>query len=237
MKKLYLISVLVTTAVTLYGQTISFGIDAGLNLTKLSVTSYSPPGLGISVPVSNSYLAGYHAGGLVDIKFGSFSIQPGVLFSTKGGNSSISFSDVILGQTINVSSKIKTTLNYIELPLNFIYRMDAGDGNIFIGAGPYAGIGLSGKSVANSTFNGTPSTTSQDLKFGNDAGDIKNPDFGINGLIGYQLNFGLSISAGYGLGLISSSSPNGTSKNQGFSFSLAYFLNTGKNNFNRNPGF
>jgi hypothetical protein len=237
MKKSFLLSMLVISAASLYGQTISYGIDAGLNLTKLSFTSYSPAGSGISIPVSNSYLTGFHAGGLVDIGFGSFSIQPGVLFSTKGGNSSFSFSDVIFGQTFTASSKVKTTLDYVEAPLNFIYRMDVGDGNIFIGAGPYLGIGISGKSVANSITNGTPSTTTQDLKFGSGTNDIKNPDFGVNGLLGYQLNLGLSISAGYGLGLVSSSGSNGSGKNQGFSFSLAYFLSSGKHKFIRNPVF
>ena len=237
MKKSFLLSMLIIAAAGLYGQTISYGIDAGLNRTKLSVTSYSPPGLGISVPVSDSYLNGFHAGGLLDIRFDSFSIQPGVLFSTKGGNSSASFSQSFAGQTFTASGKIKTTLDYIETPLNFIYRLDAGDGNIFIGAGPYLGIGISGKEVTNSITNGTPSTTTQDLKFGNGANDIKNPDFGINGLIGYQLNLGLSISAGYGLGLASSSDSNGSGKNQGVSFSLTYFLNSGKHNFNRNPQF
>jgi len=237
MKKSFLLSMLVISAAGLYGQTISYGIDAGLNLTKLSFTSYSPSGFGVSVPVSNSYLAGFHAGGLVDIRFDAFSIQPGVLFSTKGGNSFASFSESFAGQTFTASGKVKTTLNYVEAPLNFIYRLDAGDGNIFIGAGPYLGIGISGKSVTNSNINGTPSTASQDLKFGSGPDDIKNPDFGINGLIGYQLNFGLTISAGYGLGLVTSSGTNGSGKNQGYSFSLAYFLNGGKNNFIRDPGF
>jgi len=237
MKKSFLLSILVIAAAGLYGQTISYGIDAGLNRTKLSVTSYSPPGTGISVPVSDSYLNGFHAGGLLDIGFDSFSIQPGVLFSTKGGNSSASFSESLFGQTFKASSKVKTTLDYVELPLNFIYRLDAGDGNIFIGAGPYLGIGISGKEVANSITNGTPSTTTQDLKFGSGPNDIKNPDFGVSGLIGYQLNLGLSISVGYGLGLVSSSGANGSGKNQGFSFSLAYFLNSGNQNFTRNPQF
>lgn len=237
MKKSFLLSVLVIAAASLYGQTISYGIDAGLNLTKLSVKSYSPPGFGISIPVSNSYLNGFHAGGLVDIRFDAFSIQPGILFSTKGGNSSASFSESFAGQTFNASGKIKTTLDYVEAPLNFIYRIDVGDGNVFIGAGPYIGIGLSGKSVDSSNINGVSSTTTQDLKFGNGSNDIKNPDFGVNGLIGYQLNFGLSISAGYGLGLVSSSDSNGSGKNQGFSFSLAYFLNSGNYKYNRNPGF
>ena len=237
MKKSFLLFILVIVAAGLYGQTISYGIDAGLNLTKLSVTSYSPPGSGISVPVSDSYLRGFHAGGVVDIRFDSFSIQPGVLFSTKGSNSAFSFSQSFFGQTVTASSKIKTTLDYVELPLNFIYRLDAGDGNIFIGAGPYLGIGLSGKEVANSITNGTPSTTTQNLTFGSGQNDIKNPDFGINGLIGYQFNIGLSISAGYGLGLVSSSGSNGSGKNQGYSFSLACFLNSGKHSFIRNPQF
>ena len=198
-------------------QSISFGIKAGLNLTELPATASG-------VSVTNNYLVGFHAGGLVDIKFGSFSIQPGILFTTKGGKSAYTLTEDLSGATLTATGNSTTTLNYIEVPVNFLYRMEAGDGNVFFGAGPYVGYGLSGKLVGDATAVGTTSHIDQSIKFGNSDGDVKNPDVGINGLVGYQLNNGLTVSAGYGYGLIDTSSAGANVKNQGFSFSVGFFF-------------
>lgn len=219
MKKVILTICLFVALINSYAQTVKFGVKAGLNLTELPTSSQQQ-----GVTVSNSYIAGYHVGGLVDIKFKSFSIQPGVLFSTKGGKSNANVNITEGGQTFTGSGTAKTTLYYIEIPLNVLYRVNTGNGNFFIGAGPYLGLGLSGKIKTSSTSGGTTTDQSQDLKFGNGAGEIQNPDFGVNGLLGYQLNSGFLVSAGYGYGLLKSSDSNGTVKNRGFSFSLGYFF-------------
>ena len=217
MKKVFLLAGLIITTAGAYAQTISYGVKAGLNLSKLTSS-------GNGGSVSSETLAGFHLGGIVDFKFQSFSIQPGILFSTKGGSTSVTSSGTN-GGIFTGSISAKTTLDYIEVPVNFLYRSVAGNGNIFIGAGPYIAFGVSGKSTLDTNINGQPDHQSENVKFGSADGEIKNPDFGINALAGYQLNNGFAISAGYGLGLTNlSNKDNSKVKNQGFNFSLGYFF-------------
>jgi hypothetical protein len=218
MRKLLLLACFVIIASAgAYAQTITYGVKAGLNLTEL-------PASGDGLMINNKYLTGFHVGGVVDFKFDSFSIQPALLFTTKGGKTDFSFSESFDGQTISGTGTAKTTLNYLELPVNFLYRVPAGDGNVFFGGGPYIALGLSGKAKATATAEGQTTDTSEDVKFGSADGEIKNPDFGFNALIGYQLNSGFTINAGYGQSFVSSTDSEGKVKNQGFSFSVGYFF-------------
>jgi len=78
MKKTLLISFMFFT-MRAYSQTISGGISAGINYTNL-------PGPGtLFFSSSYSYIPGFRVGGLMDIGFKAFSIQPGVFYSTSGG--------------------------------------------------------------------------------------------------------------------------------------------------------
>lgn len=213
MKKILLLAGLTIASLTTFAQTTTFGVNAGANFSKL--TSSADGG-----SASTQSLTGFHVGGVVDIGFSEqFSIQPGLLFSTKGGKSSYNI-DV---DGTNFSGSAKITLNYLEVPVNFIYKAPAGEGNVFIGAGPYVGYGLS----ASSSVTGDGATQDgEGTKFGSGDDDIKRVDFGVNFLVGYQLKQGLAISAGYGLGIanLSNSSDNGNTKNQVVTVSLGYFF-------------
>jgi hypothetical protein len=165
----------------------------------------------------------------VDIKFNSFTIQPGVMFTIKGGESDINASLPGTPESLAEISKstVKTTLDYIEIRLNFMYRIPAGAGNFFFGARPYIAIGLSGKATVNSTVISNIGVQtyhqSENITFGSGDNDIKNPDFGFNAMVGYELNRGLAVSAGYGQSY-SSANGDGDVKNEGFSFSVGYFF-------------
>jgi Outer membrane protein beta-barrel domain len=217
MKKILLLSSAFFLAVTsTYAQTISYGINAGLNLTKAS-TTLNVPGLS----EWNNYLTGFHVGAMVDIKFDAFSIQPGVLFTTKGGKQAIQAytdDDAFLGPQTQ-----KLTLSYLEIPLNILYSFKTSDGSFSLGGGPYAGFGLSAKISSNPTYDNSGEPQNYAVGFGGSG--LKNLDFGLNGLIEYRLNSGPFISAGYQYGLVNiynGSDANG--KNQGFSFSAGYFF-------------
>ncbi|MCR8558757.1 outer membrane beta-barrel protein [Mucilaginibacter sp. BJC16-A38] len=119
---------------------------------------------------------------------------------------------------------VKTKLNYLEVPVNFIYKVPAGVGKMFFGAGPYIGYGLSGNASVTSNVDGQTATQNQDVKFGNGDGEIKNPDFGFNVLAGYELPMGVILNAGYGQSFAGSSNTSGKVKNQGFQFSVGYFF-------------
>ena len=206
----------------LYAQTVTYGVTAGLNLTKLPASANSDAG---GASVTNNYLAGFHVGGLVDIKFNSFTIQPGVVFTTKGGKSDVNvfLGDITGTQEGTATATVKTTLNYIEIPLNFMYRIPAGTGDIFFGAGPYIAFGLSGKATIDSNSGGQTAHQTQNISFGSGDNDINSPDFGFNAMVGYELNGGLTVSAGYGQSYNSANSDNNV-KNEGFNFSLSYFF-------------
>src|SRR5690606_20837907 len=94
-----------------------------------------------------------------------------------------------------------TNVMSIEVPVNAVYYIPAGSGNVFLGAGPYVGFNVSGKykgegSLGDSGFNGE-----EDLKFSGDDKDLDVIDAGANFMAGYKFNNGLLINAGYGLGL------------------------------------
>lgn len=101
-----------------------------------------------------------------------------------------------------------TTGYYLELPINIIYRPSVGSGNLLLGAGPYIGYGLGGKwTNESSTIN-----TKGDLVFVNDYDQYdnaggrnfvygRNPDYGINLLIGYEFANKISVQLNGQLGL------------------------------------
>ena len=227
MKKNLLSIVLLVFSINVYAQTVSYGIDAGLNLSGSTtpVEIISSPSVSIvSQSASKKYITGFHAGVLVDFRFNCFSVQPGVLFSTKGSSSSVSYVGNAGGQIINVISVFKLTLDYIEVPLNLLYRINVKNGNVFMGAGPYVGLGVSAKAAENSNQNGQISTQSLNVKFGSNTDELRNPDLGFNGLIGYKLNLGVAISAGFSEGFVSTGNSGNRNKNQGFRFSADYFF-------------
>lgn len=128
-----------------------------------------------------------------------------------------------------ISAKIETSILYLEIPLNFVYTIPSSIGKFQLGAGPYYGLGLSGTITSEVTIMAEghqTETTSENVKFGNNEdSDFKRHDFGLNFLAGYQLNNGISIRGGYGLGLAkidAGTSENSSIKNKLWSVGLGY---------------
>jgi len=78
-------------------------------------------------------------------------------------------------------------------------------GAVFLGAGPYVGFNVSGKTKWDVDVSGgewTGSTSGdEDINFGSGDDEMKVIDAGANFLAGYKFGNGLLINAGYGLGL------------------------------------
>ena len=157
----------------------SYGFKAGVNFPKLSVTQKETSGSFSSGASTNFYVTGF-----VDAPIASnLSIQPGLSLQGKGSKSK------------DGADEVKGNIMYLELPVNFVYYVPAGSGNIFLGAGPYAAYALSAKNKINGI--------STDVNFGNGADEdgVKRFDAGLNFLLGYKLSNGFLINGGYGLGL------------------------------------
>jgi opacity protein-like surface antigen len=176
----------------------SWGLKAGLNFPKITVS-------GNGESESSGTSTNFHVTGYASIPAATnFAIQPGLSLQGKGGKADV------LGEDVT------TNLMYLEVPVNAVYYIPTGyTGSVFVGAGPYAGLGLSGKVKGGDE--------SMDIEFGSNADEMKRFDWGFNFLLGYKLNNGFLINGGYGLGLGNLSNVDGiTSNNRVFSVGIGY---------------
>ncbi|MDD2307094.1 MAG: porin family protein [Prolixibacteraceae bacterium] len=195
---------------------VSLGILGGLNFQNLNGKDLSGDKL------ENDMLLGFHGGINVQIPIApEFYLQPGIMYSTKGAK--------------NTSGSITSTtkLNYIEVPLNMVYKASLGKGFFMLGFGPYVSYGISGnvKTVSGSV------TLDRDVKFKSvvDTGDnILTPyykafDAGANIFVGYEMASGLFLQLDTEFGMLNInpeykilSDDKSSTKNTGFGLSLGY---------------
>jgi len=198
----------------------SFGILGGINFQNLNGKDMGGDKL------SNDMLLGYHVGANVLIPIvPEFYFQPGLLYSTKGAKNT----HTILGTDYTST----TRLNYIEMPLNMVYKATLGKGSFMLGFGPYLAYGIGGKVK---TEGGTLSTT-QDIKFQStvESGDpllvpyYKAFDAGANIFAGYEMASGIFVQLDTQFGMLNINpeykaipDDKSTTKNTGFGLSLGY---------------
>jgi hypothetical protein len=221
MKKVFLFTALAVTAVATQAQ-VKFGAHAGINAA--SQTNKFKSGTQTITENSKSKI-GFTLGAVAEISIAdAIAFRPELNFTQKGGK---------LKETVSgVTEENTLTLNYLELPLNVVYKFEAGGGNVFVGVGPSIGFGLSGKAKFKESGTGVPTTEgSVSVKFdGKDnatdgKAHLKSLDFGANFLAGYQMSNNIFFKASYSLGL-SNISPEdgGTTKNKGFGFTIGYMF-------------
>ena len=189
----------------------TFGIKAGLNLANMIDKDDSQ-----TYSTDYKTKTGFHIGVTGEYAISdNFFVEPGLLISTKGF------------RIEQDGIKFSANLNYIELPINAMYKIDMGSAKIFILAGPYLAYAVSGKYKADQAVLGdNEDQKEQKINIGSDKGkdDIKGFDFGLNFGAGLQYNaitFGLQ----YGLGLANLSlyTDNGSlMKNNVIGISLGY---------------
>lgn len=182
----------------------SYGFKAGVTFPKVTASSGN---ISVSTKSSTSfYLTGYLDAPLAN----NFSIQPGLSLQGKGGKG------ISVNGLEELGNNGKLDLMYLEIPVNFVYSIATGNsGNLFLGAGPYAGLGLSAKAKTGNV--------KVDIGFGDDG--LKRFDAGVNFLAGYRLSNGFLINGGYGLGFVDMVGVDGGSlKNRVFSLGIGYHL-------------
>lgn len=163
-----------------------FGLSGGVNLQTLYGSRYDGGDLDYKL------IVGYQAGVNAIMPIGTdFFFNPGILFSVKGAR-----------QEILENTKRTTTLAYLELPLNILYRPQLGDGHILLGAGPYFGYGIFGKQKE--IVDGVV-TEELDVRFKNstatDYAYFKPIDLGGNLFFGYEFYNGVYCLLNTQLGL------------------------------------
>src|SRR5690554_1418024 len=133
-----------------------------------------------------------------------FYFAPGLFFASKGSKYEI------LGEDIQIG------LNYLEVPLNLVYKPVLGDGNLIVAFGPYVGYGLGGKAKSDE------GDTDIDMGSDEEEDNFKALDMGANLSFGYMFGAGLSLQFNTQLGLVNISHGDDAVKNTGFGLSLGY---------------
>jgi len=193
----------------------SFAVLGGVNFQNLNGKAYNGDKL------NNDMLLGFHFGANAMIPIApEFYFQPGLLFSIKGDKNK------------SAESTSTTKINYLEMPLNMVYRAALGNGFVMLGFGPYLAYGISG----NVKTTGSSLTLDRKIKFKSTVGagdDLLVPyykafDAGGNIFIGYEMASGIFLQLDTQFGMLNISSdyqdPNDKSvvKNTGFGLSAGY---------------
>ncbi len=179
MKKVLLsVAALMIAGIT-FGQA-KFGIVAGPNFSSATTKSAGDKETG-------DLIVGVRAGVTADLPLADeFFIGTGLLFTGKGNKAGDNF---------------KTTLSYLQLPINFLFKPEVGNGWLNLGAGPYVAYGLGGK------HKGTVSNVSAEWKAFDDEsniinGKLKRFDAGLGIVAGYELKAGFNFGINADLGLV-----------------------------------
>jgi len=161
---------------------VKFGVKAGLNLSNMTEKDDAHT-------YSNNYKmkTGFHLGVTAEFPVSEFfSFEPALLYSIKG------YMDK------DIDYKATASVNYFEIPMNAIYKINLVGTKMLISAGPYVGFALSGK------YKGTEHGIDFDesINIGNDEDndDIKALDYGLNIGVGAEIKQ-ITVSIQYGLGL------------------------------------
>lgn len=232
MKKVTLIFAAVFAAMGVSAQT-GFGFQAGVNLASAQLESYNST-TNRTEELDSKSKTGFTAGFVADVPLATnFSFMPELNFVQKGFEYE--------NATGNVVAKAKTTLNFIEVPLNFVYKADVGMGRLFFGLGPSVGFGISGKSEESLSGlgGGFDFNEKSDVEFDGDENatddklHLKRIDLGGNVVGGYMLANGVFLKVGYTYGFSNllpdypAPDDKDNFKTRGFSIKIGYMFGGG----------
>ena len=209
MKRIVLLTVASFLAFGITAGAQGLGVNAGVNFFNQTIKADGEKFDDTKIKTGFQIGVDYEIGVAPDFYF-----APGLMFATKGAKIQEDF----LGDEYTS----KWGLNYLEVPLNLVYKPVLGTGNLIVNFGPYLGYGIGGKVKAE--FG--DEDFEEDINFGSGEDyDLKPFDMGANIGFGYQLGMGLSFKLNAQLGLINIL-PDGDSdnlvKNNGFAFSVGY---------------
>ncbi|PTQ95055.1 outer membrane protein with beta-barrel domain [Mucilaginibacter yixingensis] len=217
MKKILSICILVLVAHVASAQLVNLGFRGRFTSAKLTG--------GFNGASSNtSWLNMVDIGIFPELDYGTIVFQPGLAFIQKGGSSKPDRS-ASLGSN---SLEANLTINYLELPLNVLYKIPLKPNKILLGGGPYLAYATTAHTTV-TTFdqNGNMVNDKQKtaIPLGGGPNDLKHFDYGINLLATFRIKNGIEagLGAGFGLGNLSNTSTVKT-HNQTLSVSLGYFF-------------
>lgn len=210
MKKLFGLMMLYCISTTAEAQL--FYVQGGVNLANITKN-------GDGDTEDNNMLPTFNVG--IMSRFGlskTIDLESGLLLTGRGSKAETYFN----GGSDYVKAKFNPL--YVELPVNLIINIPLESSTkLFFNAGPYAAVGIGGKSKLETKVGPLESSSSSDIKFSNDdpftseqddaAYDkLKRFDFGLNAGAGLDLkSFIIKANYGFGLTKINSTESNNSS--------------------------
>ena len=183
---------------------VSYGVKLGPDFSSMTSKAGSSK-------ETTKMIAGFTGGVYANLPIApQFYVQPSLMYEGKGGK--------------DKSTGVKTRLNYLTLPIDFLFKpeMPNGSGSWIVGIGPYFGYGLSGKISS--------ASTDPFKDYGNGA-SLKRFDAGANVQLGYEMANGFNITLNTELGLVNilnngatSGGSGNTAHNTSFGVTLGYTL-------------
>lgn len=163
---------------------------------------------------------------------GNFYVQPLIRYISKGTSfeEPAAIKSPLSGAYISASSSIE--LNYLEIPVNFLYKLPLGNGKLTAGLGPYFSTGLNGRYHFNIVQNGRSVTgDSKKIEFSGGGDNLSvvrmyKWDLGGNLALGYEFNSGMMLGVNASKGMIDvDRSLFTTSKNYYYAVSIGFLFN------------
>ena len=213
------------------------GIRAGANFTKISgdLNFYGDID-DLDMSLSLKFKPGFQIGLVLNFPMNNDKLmfQTGIIYAQQGAKWEDSASDTDQGVSIKYEMFVEMTLNYLQVPANFLYRHYLNSGNILLlQAGPYLGYGLGGNLKIGTTVSAMGFSESESfeetIKFGSDKEKhfLKTLDLGLGFGIGMLFNEKFQVGVGYNFGL-TDIGHRVEMKNNGIALTLAYMF--GSNN-------
>lgn len=180
MKKIILLLSLAFISLESFSQIrADIGLKGGLNFAGLNSVNSS------SLQTTYSNRTGYHFGAYFMIKITKFAIQPEILFSRQGQSYKIP----------SVSGDLTSNFDYINIPIMLKFYLVGG---LNLQAGPQFGFLSSASGDVINTVNGVATNTTSGASLTN---FVKSSDVSLAVGAGWDLPFGLNITARYNIGL------------------------------------
>ncbi|MEQ1798140.1 MAG: porin family protein [Lacibacter sp.] len=183
-KSLTFTAALIISTVAVKAQSPRFGFNSGIAIANVAI-KYDDE------KEKADYRIGLNIGMMVDIPAGhNFSVQPGINYVQKGLRQKETDG--------NYSMESNLLLNYLEIPLNLVYKAPVKKGHLFIGAGPSAGFALKGKARSTSSDGQYVDKEEYKIEIGNkDEDDLKPFELSLNILGGYEFSSGIQVAVNY----------------------------------------
>lgn len=220
-KGIALFAVFIMMQQLLQAQTVKFGAKAGINFASVAV--YNNP---TSSTYQSKNYSNFRFGEVTEIDWQKFAIQTGLILDGKGGI------DTYINPETSTNRRKNTRLYYLEIPVNFLYKIPTRAGTLFLGGGPYAAYGLGGHYSLSGTIFDSPIDGNNRVYFGNDENsDYKRTDYGLNLRAEIRLLHGIGLELNYEYGLKNIATPtvyddvNIKTRNKVFGIAVSYLFN------------